>query len=369
MKQATSLMSGRRPDRQRSHFLWLEHESTGSDLIMSARPRSTSGIKPRTRREYGPSGASCKWKPNFRPILALVVLVATILSGRVDAFLSRQYPKRLGPLLDRGARIRRYRVLVHPPVPLQSSTVDQGETSPSVSSESPAPTRPFTHADVVWKIRPPPHVSRRQRWKWRLQTWLQGLLRPGRDALWYFETMGHLGMSQAVLHAYDRQTGQALGRFGLTTQTGPTTPALQQTIGELFGGDGEAARTNDDQYLLETTAAIIYMYVEPAFRGRGLGALALSVMGYLQGSGVDLATYKTLLLSGERRKVACDYVVLVADDKSDDGRLVQWYERHNFFRAPLLQETLGSPNGIYGVAMIGRTRSTLPSDCQIEWSW
>jgi GNAT superfamily N-acetyltransferase len=365
-------MSGRHPNWQGLIFVALTPIDWISSLIMSGRPWPTSGIRPIPRRGYEP--LSCKWKPKFRPGLALVVLVATILFGRVDALLSSQYPKRHGPLLDRGARIRRYRVLVHPPVPLQSSAVDQGETSPPVSSESPAPTRPFTHADVVWKIRPPPHVSRRQRWKWRLQTWLQGLLRPGRprrDALWYFETVGHLGLSQVVLHVYDRHSGQALGRFGLTTQTGPTTPALQQTIGELFGGDGEAARTNDDQYLLETTAAIIYMYVEPAFRGRGLGALALSVMGYLQGSGVDLATYKSLLLSGQkRRKVACDYVVLVADDKSDDGRLVQWYERRNFFRAPLLQETLGSPNGIYGVAMIGRTRSTLPSgDCQIEWSW
>jgi hypothetical protein len=133
---------------------------------------------------------------------------------------------------------------------------------------------------------------------------------------------------------------------------------IQSTIHDLF-----QSTTTTSSSGIARTAAIIYMFVEPAFRGRHLGVLALQVIAFLHASVAD-----------------CDYTLLVADDKSSvsssvsssssssssgepeqppplpQHRLVDWYEREGgFVRAPALQELMGSPNQIHGISMIGPT--------------
>ena len=91
------------------------------------------------------------------------------------------------------------------------------------------------------------------------------------------------------------------------------------------------------------------MYVEPEYRGRNTGALALEVISLIHAI------------------QACDFTVLVADDNGSK-KLIEWYEKKGGFEvAPKLQEILGSPNGIHGVTMISPTKRILPPDCSIQW--
>ena len=71
--------------------------------------------------------------------------------------------------------------------------------------------------------------------------------------------------------------------------------------------------------LSATIAAIIYMYVEPPYRHRDVGSLALTVISAIQSV------------------QAVDFTVLVA---AGDERLVEWYEKNGYVRAPLLQEVM-----------------------------
>lgn len=92
------------------------------------------------------------------------------------------------------------------------------------------------------------------------------------------------------------------------------------------------------------------MYVEPEYRGRGIGALALEVIAAIQ------------TVQG------CDFTVLVADDDGS-GRLIQWYKDYGYMPAPKLQDLFGSPGGKYGMTMIRPTtvRSDIFARCQIKW--
>jgi GNAT superfamily N-acetyltransferase len=130
-----------------------------------------------------------------------------------------------------------------------------------------------------------------------------------------------------------------IGKFGFTTDPGAPIPPLQETVKDLYGRDPE---------ILVRTGAIIYMYVEPEYRKRNVGALALEVISLVQ---------------------ACqnlDFTVLVANDKGS-GRLIEWYEDRGFRRAPRLQDAFGSPGAVYGVAMIAPTRRHLPDFCTLQW--
>jgi GNAT superfamily N-acetyltransferase len=92
------------------------------------------------------------------------------------------------------------------------------------------------------------------------------------------------------------------------------------------------------------------MFVEPEYRGRSVGQLALEVIAFLHAAR------------------GCDYTLLVANDKSDDQTLVKWYElQGGYSQAPGLQEALGSPDGIYGITMIAPTRQSIPDDCVVQW--
>ena len=125
----------------------------------------------------------------------------------------------------------------------------------------------------------------------------------------------------------------------------------------IYHVDNETTTTSTPT-LVVRAAAIIYMFVEPEYRGRGLGQLALEAIAYLHAAR------------------GCDYTVLVANDKtvaapnSDDEnqmKLVRWYERNGYTRAPELQDVFGSPDGVYGITMIAPTRPSIPQDCVIQW--
>lgn len=107
---------------------------------------------------------------------------------------------------------------------------------------------------------------------------------------------------------------------------------------------------DDETSSQQGIAAIIYMVVEEEYRGRAVGELALDIIGLIHHS------------------VGCGHTVLVADDKSgEEQKLVQWYERHGFVRAPKLQAFMGSPDGQFGITMLGPTKSEVPKHVQIEW--
>lgn len=196
---------------------------------------------------------------------------------------------------------------------------------------------PLTHRDIVWKIRPHPEQSKKSRL--------------------------HFIVAAKLLHAYLQFTkskipsvlcpsgglcqieawyqGSLIGRFGITTTSGPSVPILAQQVSQLYGG-----KITSPMFL--QTAAIQYMVVEPAFRKRQVGSLGLEIISHVH-------AFQN-----------CDFTLLVANDDGS-GKLVSWYERHGFKKAPLLQELLGSPNKIYGTTMIGPSNATLPAHCKIEW--
>jgi GNAT superfamily N-acetyltransferase len=199
-----------------------------------------------------------------------------------------------------------------------------------------------------------------------------------------------------VLSAYHQQ--QPIGRFGIVVPppAAVAPPPLIQAVRRIYGdhqhhhhSDNNVSRTVvreknetvDDDHVVRA-AAIVYMFVEPPYRGRSVGSLALEVIGYLQAT------------------CGCDYTLLVANDKSattdrpdmvvtasasasatststsssssttisKDLKLVQWYERNGYTCAPEIQDLLGSPNGIYGISMIAPTSPVLPHPaCRIQW--
>ena len=102
--------------------------------------------------------------------------------------------------------------------------------------------------------------------------------------------------------------------------------------------------------LSATIAAIIYMFVEPEYRNRDVGALALEVISAIQSV------------------QAVDFTVLVADDNGSGG-LVRWYEDHGYSKAPLLQNILGSPDKQNGTAMISpvQIREGFFDQCTVKW--
>jgi len=118
--------------------------------------------------------------------------------------------------------------------------------------------------------------------------------------------------------------GASIAKFGITTTRGPTTPEIISCL-QVFYNVTEA------QAQSAGIAAIIYMFVEPKYRGLGVGELALEAIAAIHA------------VQG------LDFTVLVADDKGS-GKLVQWYENNGFRTAPALQELFGSIG--LGMAMI-----------------
>lgn len=132
--------------------------------------------------------------------------------------------------------------------------------------------------------------------------------------------------SDSSLNPTGGKKKKKVGRFGITARAGPPHPAMLETIQTLLD--------NPDLTPPLYVGAIIYMFVQEDYRQRGIGHLALQAISWIHA------------------QIHCGYTVLVADDNGS-GKLVAWYEDHGFVQAPLLQDVLGSPDGIYGVTMIG----------------
>jgi len=188
---------------------------------------------------------------------------------------------------------------------------------------------PLTHANIVWKIRPAPDYPLWQNLYWRISANLLHIIQ--KDTILACPAGG-----QAVLEAY--LDDKKIGRFGITTEAGPSVPPIQETVSDIY-------RINAS---IVSAAAIIYMFVEPEYRQRDLGKMALEVIAFVH-------AYQ-----------GCEFTVLVANDNGS-GKLVEWYERHGFRQAPKLQDFFGSPNQQYGVTMIAPTNATRPTDCTIQW--
>lgn len=210
-------------------------------------------------------------------------------------------------------------------------------------SETPTLTtgRDLNHADIVWKVRPPPEVSTIKRLWLRLAAntiRLDCMIKRQQAPLVLCPKGG-----QAVLEAHYRPTPSSkyekIARFGFTTERGPTISPIQETVHDIYGLN---------QTLLVGVGAIIYMFVEEPYRKKNVGSLALEVISLVHA------------IQG------CDFTVLVADDNGS-GKLVKWYERHGYTQAPKLQDCFGSPNGIHGLTMIAPTNRVQPEGCFIRW--
>jgi hypothetical protein len=227
-----------------------------------------------------------------------------------------------------------------------TNTNTNTNTHTNATAASTAIARAFTHADIVWKIRPPSKTSLVRKMFMRTAANLIRLdckLKRVDPPVLLCPVGG-----QAVLEAYARVVKKSfwrktklvkIGRFGITTESGPPCPAIQETVHDLY---------ELDPNVMVRTAAIIYMFVEPDFRHRQMGTLALQVIPLLHAI------------------QACDFTVLVADDDGS-GKLVEWYQQHGYSLAPKLQDVFGSPDQKYGITMIAPTQSLVPQDCVIQW--
>lgn len=264
----------------------------------------------------------------FYPLLPLCLWVASTVALQYQQRISaRQHVGRSVPQMKRlevpsCCQSPRYR----------SSLSATTERTNGINGKS-----ALSHRDIVWKIRSHPDQPFTARVyfqaaAWLLRTYLQLTKRILPTVLC---PAGGLCQIEAWYH------GQKVGRFGITTSPGPSMPIIAKQVAKLYP-------SSKNQPILPKTAAIQYMVVEPDFRKRQIGSLALQVIAHVHAY------------------LNCDFTLLVADDNGG-GKLVDWYQRHGYERAPLLQDLLGSPNQKYGVTMLGPTNSTLPEDCRLEW--
>jgi GNAT superfamily N-acetyltransferase len=273
--------------------------------------------------------------------LTLLILVVSIFY--LDAFLphpqphhhwQRQTTKQSPAIKSSG------RVIIHPDgsFKLQEKTSNDDAAPYSAAS--------FSHADILWKVRPPPNTPRFQKLWLRFAAnmiRLECKIKRQEPPLVLTPRTG-----QAVLEAYYRPSNTnsgiskkyvKIGRFGFTTERGPPAPPIQESVHDIY---------NLNTNTMVGTAAIIYMFVEPEYRKKDLGTLALQVISLIHA------------IQG------CDFTVLVVDDNGS-GKLIDWYELKGYSKAPKLQNMLGSPNAINGITMMAPTNRILPLGCHIQW--
>ena len=161
-----------------------------------------------------------------------------------------------------------------------------------------------------------------------------------------------------------------VGRFGIIPEPGPVVPPpLQEAIHRIYFQNNSSNYTNDDTDQSNGSnippntdeiraGAIVYMFVEPEYRGapNNIGGRALEVIHTLQRS--CHCTYNLLVANDKTPLPPPDYDMnhppdgTDNDTRYDDMKLVQWYRRNGYHIAEEIQDMLGSPNGIYGIAMI-----------------
>lgn len=159
-----------------------------------------------------------------------------------------------------------------------------------------------------------------------------------------------------VLQAYWDQ--ELVAKFGFTVHPGPPNPLVNDAVSELWPEFQPLPLNSgsNDAFVDIRAAAVIYMYIEPAYRQKRLGSVALQMM-------------RTIHAIQQ-----CHATILVADDNGS-GKLVQWYQQPqqgNFqIVPPYLQEFLGNPNQKYGVAMMALTPSLTADGTanlpRVEW--
>ena len=207
----------------------------------------------------------------------------------------------------------------------------------------------FSHSDILWKISSwnNPHIS----WLQRISSWiymkalrLSYLFRPGEDPPLIACPPESAKGQFTILEAYlatkkGSDKMKRIGRFGITTSPGPIAEPIQDAVSTIYGQNSQ---------MPATSAAIIFMFVEEEYRKRNLGPLALEIISLIHAT------------------EGCNYTILLADDKGS-GKLVQWYQRHGFRKAPTLQDFLGSPGGKYGTTMIAPTSKKVPEGIRLEW--
>jgi GNAT superfamily N-acetyltransferase len=221
---------------------------------------------------------------------------------------------------------------------LASSTTSEDGDNGDKAVPPASLTTALAHKDIVWKLRPPEGTGRRRR------LWLRfaaNLIRL--DGLLFRKTLPTALCpkgGQALLEAHTHDANGKLvrvGRFGFTTERGAPAPPIQETVGDLYGIS-----------TMVGVGAIVYMFVEPEYRKRKIGTMALEVIRCIHSI------------------QNCDFTILVVDDDGT-GKLNDWYEANGYSRAPKLQDLLGSPNAIHGISMIAPTSMTLDEDCRIKW--
>lgn len=196
----------------------------------------------------------------------------------------------------------------------------------------------WNHEDVEWVLSPPPETPMLEKMKIKAAA---NAIRA--ELLLKDEPIPPILCpkgGKAELECF--RNGSKIAKFGLTTSRGPSHPLIDETIQELYG----ISASLDGKGI----GAIIYMFVEPEYRGKGIGTLALEAIAAIQS------------VQG------CDFTVLVADDDGS-GKLIQWYQDCGYKQAPKLQELFGSPEAKYGITMIRPTsvRSDIFAKCKIKW--
>ena len=305
--------------------------------------------------------------------LLLIVLCAICVDSLI---LSRQHPQQpfRGPksclLVSQRTNDRTTTSTIAP-------TSDDPNTPYSQINHNNTHTKAVAVNDIIWKIRPCENPTRWQMFHWYMcgiidtatTTTVGGRLfqRPTttktlfpsmatrRRLSFLFSLRGrrrHHDVDPVVVVTATMH-GVRLGRFGIVTEPGPVVPPpLSAAIQRIYGGH----REDDDDI---RAGAIVYMYVEPEYRGQDIGSVALAqVLPAIQRS---CSGTHTLLVANDktparRRETRTtdeeDGYNHDDDDDSGDRKLVQWYQRHGYHVADELQDMLGSPNGIYGIAMI-----------------
>ena len=195
--------------------------------------------------------------------LTLLILVVSIFY--LDAFLPHPQPHHWQrQTTKQSPATRSGRVTIHPD--------GNFKLQEKASSNDIAPSADlFSHADILWKVRPPPDTPRRQKLWLRFAAnviRLECKIKRQEPPLVLTPRTG-----QAVLEAYYRPTNGGsknkyvkIGRFGFTTERGPPAPPIQESVHDIY---------SIDKNTMVGTAAIIYMFVEPEYRKKELGTLAL----------------------------------------------------------------------------------------------
>jgi hypothetical protein len=212
--------------------------------------------------------------------------------------------------------------------------------SPTAETASLSPPTSVLFQDLKWKVTFPENTKLWERLQYTGKRFWETVTQGSNEFTTQSATIispRSSGNSQLVLQAYlpaQSATEKPVIRIGFTTQAGPPLPLLETTIQKLnFDNDGV---DNNSRAM-----ALIFIWIDPKYRRLQWGIQAMRILRYIHFT------------------MGADCTVIVANDKGS-GRLVPWYEQQGFVQALELQECLGSPNQVYGTAMVGRTLTVQP---------